>query len=428
MKRRDFFRNSLLALGGLAASATGAEALRETRPVGRVTRRTLTDGTSLPLLGYGLMRMPRVSAAGSVINRDEAARLIETAMQGGVNYFDTAYMYHNGDSEVMVGDILSKYPRESYFLADKMPLGYLRKEEDLQRIFDEQLARTRAGYFDFYLMHNVSRHTWNVAKRLGVWEFMKKLRAEGKVRHIGFSFHDTPELLQEVVDTLKDDGLEFAQIQLNYLDWDIYRSEEQYNILTKAGIPVIVMEPLRGGVLATINEAGRNVFSAAAPDSTPAQWAFRFVGSLPNVLVTLSGMSCMEHLTENITTFTDFKPLSTTERSTLNEALVAYRSGIGVPCTGCRYCMPCPEGVDIPRIFGMHNQLKATGNRWMFESTYRNLGNKHDASACIYCELCVEQCPQHINIPEELARIHAEFSGEAALHPAVVDYLAARGE
>lgn len=428
MKRRDFFLNSLLALGGLAATAVGAEELRETRTAGKMTRRNMPGGPALPMLGYGLMRMPKVAAGGSTINRDEAARLLDVAMKNGVNYFDTAYMYHGGDSEKMVGDLLSKYPRASYYLADKMPLGYLRKKEDLERIFNEQLERTKAGYFDFYLMHNISRHTWKVAQKLGVWEYMKKLKAEGKVRHIGFSFHDTPELLQEVVDTLKNDGLEFAQIQLNYLDWDIYRSEEQYNILTKAGIPVIVMEPLRGGVLATINEAGRKVLADASPSGTPAQWAFRFVGSLPNVLVTLSGMTRMEHLVENIDTFSDFAPLSAVERKTLDAALVAYRSGLGVPCTGCRYCMPCPEGVDIPRIFGLHNQYKATGNRWMFESAYKGLGAQHDASACIYCELCVEQCPQHINIPDELARIHADVSGDAALHPAVREYLAALGE
>lgn len=428
MKRRDFFVRSLLTLGGLAVGTAGADTLRETRSAGKVNRRCLSDGTELPMLGYGLMRMPKVAAGGTTINREEAAKLIDVAMKGGVNYFDTAYMYHGGDSERMVGDVLSKYPRESYYLADKMPLGYLRRKEDVARIFQEQLERTKAGYFDFYLMHNVSRHTWNVAKKFGVWDYMKALKAEGKVRHIGFSFHDTPELLQEVVDTLKNDGLEFAQIQLNYLDWDIYRSEEQYNILTEAGIPVIVMEPLRGGVLASINEAGRKVFADAAPGSTPAQWAFRYVGSLSNVLVTLSGMTRMEHLVENIGTFTDFTPLSGAERRTLDAALVAYRSGFGVPCTGCRYCMPCPEGVDIPRIFGLHNQYKAGGNRWMFESAYKNLTNQHDASACIYCELCVEQCPQHINIPEELAGIHAEVSGSAALHPAVREYLASLGE
>ncbi|MBQ2380512.1 MAG: aldo/keto reductase [Akkermansia sp.] len=429
MKRRDFFRNSLMALGGLAAANAGAEtAAATTNPAGKVSCRKLPGGPTVPMLGYGLMRMPKVSAGGSTINREEAARLIETAMKSGVNYFDTAYMYHGGDSEKMVGDVLSKYPRESYYLADKMPLGYLRKAEDLERIFAEQLERTKAGYFDFYLMHNISRHTWGVARKLGVWDYMKKLKAAGKVRHIGFSFHDTPELLQEVVAALKDDGLEFVQIQLNYLDWDIYRSEEQYNILTKAGIPAIVMEPLRGGELASINEAGRKVLSAAAPESTPAQWAFRFVGSLPNVFVTLSGMTRMEHLVENVGTFTDFAPLTPAEKKTLDAALVAYRSGLGVPCTGCRYCMPCPEGVDIPRIFGLHNQYKATGNRWMFESAYKGLGSAHDASACIYCELCVEQCPQHINIPEELASIHADVSGKSALHPAVRDYLASLGE
>ncbi len=422
MDRRHFFRNSLMALGAISASAMGADAFTEIRPAGKVARRRFGD-METPLLGFGLMRLPRVEASSPGIDQAAAEKLVARAFEAGVNYFDTAYMYHGGLSEKFVGAALSKYPRDSYLLASKMPCMSLKTEADVERIFNEQLERTKAGYFDYYLMHSLNADNWRKAQELHVWEFMQKKKAEGKIRHIGFSFHDAPSVLQKIVDAHKDEW-EFAQIQLNYLDWDIYKSKEQYEILEKAGIPVIIMEPLRGGSLATLSDNARKILTDAKPGSTPAEWAFRYVASFPRVMTVLSGMGSMRDLDENIATFTEAKPLSDAERKTLDKALLAYRGSFGIPCTACRYCMPCPEGVDIPVVFGHYNQYKLTGSLRGFERNYANMEEGTRIDSCIQCGLCMEKCPQHIAIPDELEKIEAELNkGKTALSDDVRAYI-----
>ena len=387
MKRRDFLKGLLTAAALAPVSRLAAAGKKSDSPTGEVRRKNYKDTSlSLPMLGFGMMRLPRKKNSSEI------------------DYEKTAAMFDR--SESCAGDLLSKYPRESYFLTSKMPVGHLKTAADLERIFNEQLKKCKTGYFDFYMLHALNASGWKKAKRLKVYEFLAKKKAEGKIRKLGFSFHDTPAVLEEIASAYPWD---FAQIQLNYLDWTLYQSKEQYEILTKKGIPVIVMEPLRGGALANLNPAATRILNNAAPGKSAASWAFRYVGSLPNVLITLSGMTCMEHLEDNISTFKDFVPLSANDRKVLDAALVAYRKGLAVPCTDCRYCMPCPVDVAIPRIFALYNQMKLSGNKGAFNRAYRAIDEDSRASACVACGKCVKTCPQKINIPEQLKKIDQEY-------------------
>jgi len=374
----------------------------------QVTRRHYRDtAQTVPLLGFGMMRLPRTEPEKPDIDCAVTGTMIARAMEAGINYFDTAYFYYGGLSEKCLGDLLSKYPRDSYYLADKMPVMHAETTADAERIFNEQLARCKTDYFDFYLLHAIGAGSWKKAKELRICEFFDEMKVAGKIRRFGFSFHDTPEVLQEVADARPWD---FVQIQLNYLDWDLYRSKEQYEILTERGIPAIIMEPLRGGALASFEPDVAAIFRKADSCANIASWAFRYAGSLPNVLTVLSGMSLPEQLEENIRTFAGFKPLTDAERGVIAEALALYRKTTLIPCTGCRYCMPCPAGVDIPRIFGMYNQSRISRNPDAFRTPYGKMGDSEKASACVNCGACLEKCPQKIDIPAELKRIEAEMS------------------
>lgn len=405
MDRRDFLKN-LLAVAALAPvskinSAIAAPAPAAAEP-GKVSRRRYKDtALTVPMLGYGMMRLPRLNGE---IDYETVKKQVAIAMKHGVNYFDTAWFYHGGESENCAGEVLSAYPRSSYMLADKMPVSHLRRAADVERIFNEQLKKCKTEYFDFYLLHALNAGSWKKAQKLKVYEFLKKKKAEGKIRHLGFSFHDTPQALQEIASACPWD---FAQIQLNYLDWTIYRSREQYEILTKLNIPVIVMEPLRGGALATLNQEAREVFKRSNPEVSTASWAFRYVGSLPNVLCILSGMTMTEHLEDNIKTFTDFKPLSQDEQRVIDTAINAYQKSGIILCTACRYCMPCPVGVNIPGNFTNYNNLKISGNKSRFERSYKRMDKKQQASACVSCGLCKKKCPQKIDIPAMLKKVAA---------------------
>ena len=359
---------------------------------------------TLPLLGFGMMRLPRVEEGSQDIDYKTAEKMVARAMEAGLNYFDTAYMYHGGKSQVFVGDVLSKYPRDSFYLANKMPPNSASSIETVEKIFNEQLEVCKTPYFDFYLIHALNNSLWEKHKSIGTYEFLKKKQAEGKIRKLGFSFHDTPDVLQKIVN---DKEWEFAQIQLNYLDWELYKSKEQYEILEKAGIPAIIMEPLRGGALSTLNPTATEILKNANPNVSVSSWALRYVGSLPNVLVILSGMTLPEHLEDNIKTFTPFVPLSDKERDTLNLALAAYRKSLAIPCTACRYCMPCPFGVDIPTMFGNYNQYKIQNNKHQFKRNYAQM-EKSNADVCVACGLCKTKCPQKLDIPELLKKVKEE--------------------
>lgn len=412
MNRREFLK-SVLTMAALApvaqlAAKEGLDGDKSSEVIKgpQVSRRRYKNSAmTIPLLGFGCMRLPLL-ADKSKIDRALVRKMIDLAMQAGCNYFDTAYMYHGGESELCLGEILQSYPRDSYYLTDKMPVWFAKDPSGLERIFNEQLKRCQTSYFDFYMLHSQDTANWNLTQKFKAYEFLTKLKQAGKIRKLGFSFHDTPEVLQKIVDACEWD---FAQIQLNYLDWELYRSREQYEILTKAGIPVIVMEPLRGGTLASLSPDASAVLKKAAPNSSVASWALRYAASLPNVLCVLSGMSLPEHMTDNIKTFSPLNPLVEEERKTLDQALAVYRKHLAVPCTACRYCMPCPVGVEIPRIFGLYNQYKITGNKWLFSSNYKTIPEDSRASACVKCGACMKHCPQKINIPQELEKIKAEF-------------------
>ena len=281
----------------------------------------------------------------------------------------------------------------------------LKTEADLERIWQEQLKRCKTKYFDFYLLHALNGRNWKTAQQLKVYDFLKKKQQQGEIRYLGFSFHDKPAVLEEIAKSYKWD---FAQIQLNYYDWTQYKSKEQYEILTKYNIPVIVMEPLRGGALARLNTEAKAIFKRANAKASPASWAFRYIADLPNVLCILSGMTKMEHLNDNIKTFSDLKPLTAREKGVISGALAAYLKKGAVPCTDCRYCLPCPVGVAIPKVFAIYNSYKLNGNFKDFEKKYSALPEEEQAQECVSCMACVKKCPQSINIPEELKRILKE--------------------
>ena len=332
----------------------------------------------------------------------EGQEIIDYAYSHGVNYFDTAYVYHGGQSESFIGQALKKYPRESYFLATKMPIWCVKKQEDVERIFNEQLQKCQVDYFDFYLFHAQDAGNFKKCQEFGVYEFLSRMKAEGKIRRLGFSFHDTPEVLRHICDTYDWD---FAQIQLNYLDWEMQDARTQYQILADRGIPVVVMEPVRGGALASPCDAANILFREERPDKSVASWAIRFVASLPGVLTVLSGMSDMEQVRDNVDTMTNFEPLTERDREIIDAALEAYRKKDTVPCTGCRYCMDCPFGVDIPKMFALYNHFVLDKDEEDYLEAYRAQPEETLADKCRACGACLSKCPQHIKIPEKMAAI-----------------------
>ena len=368
------------------------------------------QGKPVSLLGYGLMRLPRTSSGGSSeIDFEAASKLIDHAIASGINYFDTAYTYRG--SEAFAGKALTKYPRESYFLATKCPPWMLKNEADFERIFNESLTRCQTSYFDFFLVHNLAQEAKRAASnddsfddfvKLGMYEMLQKKKAEGKIRHIGFSFHGTIDLIEKLTDKYQWD---FAQIQLNYIDWKATDAKRQYEILSEHHIPVVIMEPLRGGVLATLNESSAKILKDAQPDASLASWGIRYAASLPNVLTVLSGMTTMEQLTDNIATMSDFQSVTDQEKELMEKAAVVYNQAGAVPCTGCEYCMPCPQGVSIPRIFSVYNHYRLSNFRIPFDNGYATFDMKEKASNCIQCGLCTQKCPQHIEIPAFMKEI-----------------------
>ncbi|MFR8002684.1 MAG: aldo/keto reductase [Hydrogeniiclostridium sp.] len=355
------------------------------------------------VLGLGMMRLPKAREGSEDIDRAKAQEIVDYAYSHGINYFDTAYRYHAGDSELFVGEALKKYPRESFYLASKMPIWEANTPADVEKIFNDQLKRCQVEYFDFYLCHSQNKENFKKIREFGAYEFLSKMKEEGKIRHLGFSFHDTPDVLKEIVETY---SWNFAQIQLNYLDWEMQDAKAQYEILTEHGIPVMVMEPVRGGALASLCEESDRMLKEARPEKSVASWAIRYAASLPNVQVVLSGMSNMEQLQDNISTMTDFEPLSEREREVLEQALDVYRRNHLIPCTGCRYCMDCPFGVDIPGVFKLYNQYKISKYKEGFLRGYRELG-KSGPESCRACGACMRHCPQKIQIPERMKEIAA---------------------
>ena len=406
MDRRDFIKGvaATAALGALSgfAGCDGASAKKTVRPRGAQITRRPWRGTALtlPLLGFGMMRLP---TSGSGVDDRKAGAMVDRALEAGLNYFDTAFMYHGGDSEKFIGRALARYPRESYLLTDKLPAWELDSEADMERTFAEQLRRTRAEYFDFYFIHWLNDGNWEHAQKLGAYEFLKKKQRAGLIRHVGFSYHGGPETLDRIAAAHEWD---LAQVQMNYRDWDT-ASRSLYEVLTRRNIPISVMGPLGGGSLASLSPEAEKLLKKADPKASTASWMFRFIGSLPNVQVVLSGMSTMEQLEDNIRTFAGFKALSDAERDTLREAArVSNWQKTGTSrCTACRYCMPCPAGVNIPEVFRCYNRFKEDGDAAKFRERYRKLPEGSRADACVNCGVCLKKCPQQIAIPTHMSEI-----------------------
>ncbi len=357
------------------------------------------------LLGFGCMRFPRFDPDKPDIDETAAEKLIDAAYARGVTYYDTAYPYHAGQSETFVGKALKKYPRDSFFLASKMPGWEIESVEDAERIFHEQLAKCQVDYFDYYLCHALNESGFKKYQLPGVMDFLTRMKEEGKIRHLGFSFHDTPEVLKTILDAYPWD---FTLLQINYLDWDFQDARKQYEFVQAKGIPCMVMEPVRGGTLATLCEDSRAMLKEYAPDRSIASWAIRYVAGLDNTMLVLSGMSTMEHVEDNCDTLSDFTPLTTDEHRVLQKALETFLKKNTVPCTKCDYCMPCPEGVDIPGNFTVYNEYLLSNFTRMFTGQFDELGDKN-ANACIECGVCVPKCPQSIDIPARMIGIRTAY-------------------
>ena len=358
-------------------------------------------GDMISVLGLGCMRFPKIEGSEK-IDREEAQKIVDLAYERGVNYFDTAYRYHEGDSELFIGEALKKYPRESFHLATKMPMWMVKEPADAPRIFEDQLSRCQVEYFDFYLCHAMNAANFEIMKKNGVYEYLKKEKEAGRIRHLGFSFHDSPDVLRQIV---AYGAWDFTQIQLNYLDWELQDAKGQYEILTENGIPVVVMEPVRGGALASLDKDAAAVLKQARPQDSVASWAMRFVASLPGVLTILSGMTTMDQLQDNLCTLSGFSPLSDADRDTLETAIGIFRKNGIIPCTGCWYCMDCPVGVQIPDNFSRYNFYTVTKDEQAYRKSYEQFEPKARASACVACGRCASRCPQQIDIPAKLKMI-----------------------
>lgn len=356
------------------------------------------DVKEASLLGFGCMRFPMKNGEVDV---EESKRMVDFAVQNGVNYIDTAYPYHGGKSETIVRDIIKNYNRDSFFLADKLPLWECKTIEDVDRIFHEQLEKCGVEYFDFYLIHAVNKDRYKQVISLGVISKLEEYKRQGKLKNIGFSFHDDLESFKKWADLYNWD---FCQIQLNYMDIEHQQGMEGYDILTEKGIPVIIMEPVKGGGLAKFNPVIESQLKERRPDDSIASWAFRWVGSLPNVKVILSGMSTFEQVEDNIKTFSDFEPLSDSEQELITKVRNDILELSKVECTSCNYCMPCPHGVDIPGNFRIYNGHSMYSNDGYVKWSYGNMiKDKKAARNCIDCGECLPKCPQFIEIPTRLA-------------------------
>ncbi len=362
-------------------------------------------GIETSLLGFGCMRFP-VNAEGK-IDRPRAQEMLDRAIAAGVNYIDTAYPYHNGESEPFVGEALKKYDRSSLYIATKLPVWMVNSVADAERIFKEQLDHLQSDYVDFYLLHAMGRERFESMRDLGVIDRLVQLKEEGKIKYLGFSFHDSYEVFEEMINYRDWD---FCQIQLNYMDTEEQAGLKGYQLATDKGIPVVVMEPVKGGSLANFAEDIMERFHALDPLASAASFALRYVGSLPGVKVILSGMSNMEQTEDNLKTFADFKVLSDKEQQEIQDIVALLRSRVQNGCTGCRYCMPCPAGVDIPGCFQAwntyHMYQKYDVVRWNWET---NLGDAKQAKNCIQCGKCEGACPQKISIREDLKKVQKDL-------------------
>lgn len=366
-------------------------------------------------LGFGCMRLPVIDGDMERIDDELFCKMVDSFMEQGFTYFDTAYPYHNQMSEGAVKRcVVDRYDRDKFYLADKMPMWLAKETADYEKIFNEQLERCGVEYFDFYLLHALYKERVEEAEKLGAFEFVQRMKAEGKIKHIGFSFHDTAAVLDEILTNHPE--MEFVQLQINYYDWESEKvqSRKCYETAVKHGMPVIVMEPVKGGTLASLAPQAAAVLDNLNANSSYASFAVRYAASLENVFMVLSGMSDFAQLTDNTSYMKEFKPLSEEEQEGIAKVVEELEKLPTIPCTKCRYCVDgCPQKINIPALFQAYNNVIQFGDNAVSRRSYENaVKDRGLASSCVECGLCEEQCPQHLEIRSLLKDITKMFERE----------------
>lgn len=368
-------------------------------------------GSDIKKLGFGLMRLPM---NGEEIDMEQVKKMADLFMAKGFTYFDTAYVYIGGKSEVALKEaVVDRYPRDSFQCATKLPLWDLKDAADMERVFQESLDRAGLTYYDFYLLHALGKDSAKKAEELDAWGFLKKLKEQGRAKHIGFSFHDSAEVLEDILQ--KHPEAEFVQLQINYADWDSenVQSRKCYEVARRHGKSVIIMEPVKGGALATMTPEVQDIFKKADPSASVASWAVRFAASLDGLVTVLSGMSNLEQMEDNLSYMADFKPLDEQERGVVNQVVEVLNSMPTIPCTACKYCVDgCPQKINIPGVFQAMNQLTLYGDKGRAQGQYKHaVGEGGKASGCVQCGSCQNHCPQHLEIIELLKDAAAKLEG-----------------
>ena len=367
----------------------------------------------LSALGMGCMRLPVIDGDDAKVDEAAAFQMVDEAMAGGVNYYDTAWGYHSGNSELALGKALARYPREKFYIADKFPGYDLANMHKVKEIFEEQLKKCQVDHFDFYLFHNVCEMNIDayLDPKYGIYDYLMEQKKNGRIRHLGFSCHGAMPVLKRFLEAYGKD-MEFCQLQLNYIDWTFQNGKEKVDLLNEYHIPVWVMEPLRGGRLARLSDQEAAPLKAMRPDETIPAWAFRFLQSIPSVTMVLSGMSDLEQMKANIATFQTEAPLNEKEMAGLMEVAGGMVSQTALPCTACHYCVShCPKGLNIPELLALYNEHSFTGGGFLAPMALSAIPQDKWPSACIGCRSCEKVCPQQLKISEAMADFTAKLGG-----------------
>lgn len=367
----------------------------------------------LSALGMGAMRLPVIDGNDAQIDKEATAEMVAYAMEHGINYYDTAWGYHDGNSETVMGEALSRYPRESFYLATKFPGYDLSNMDKVESIFEAQLEKCGVDYFDFYLFHNVCEMNIDayLDEKYGIFDYLMEQKKKGRIRHLGFSAHGSYDIMKRFLDAYGE-HMEFCQIQLNYLDWSFQNARAKVDLLKAHHIPVWVMEPLRGGKLASLEDENAAVLKGLRPEEGIPAWAFRFLQSIPGVTMVLSGMSNFQQMQENIAVFEEDKPLDEKEMAALLEVADRMVKKIALPCTACHYCVShCPKGLDIPGLLELYNEHCFTGGGFIAPMALMAVPEEKKPGACIGCRSCEAVCPQQIKISEAMADFSARLQG-----------------
>lgn len=365
----------------------------------------------LSVLGMGAMRLPVIDGNETIIDQEATGEMVAYAIEHGVNYFDTAWGYHGGNSEGVMGKLLSRYPRDSFYLATKFPGYDLSNMDKVEIVFEQQLEKCCVDYFDFYMLHNVCEMNIDayLDKKYGVFDYLKKQQEAGRIRHLGFSAHGGLDVMKRFLEAYGEE-LEFCQIQLNYLDWSFQNAKAKLELLNEYQIPIWVMEPLRGGKLASLSEDNAAKLKTLRPEEEIPAWAFRFLQTIPNVAVILSGMSNLQQLGENISILDRDKPLNEQELEALLEIADGMVNRIALPCTACRYCLShCPQQLDIPTLIELYNEHSFTGGGFIAPMVLMAVPEDKHPGACNGCGSCEAVCPQNIKVSQALADFTAKL-------------------